>query len=121
MGRKEMTKEYQSIKVRKDVYDDLKRMGVGIGKAIEILVKTQQEQITRKIENIEAVSNDIVELMLQHGVFDIRFAGAGINSVVEADKVVQINGYVNISIPNEEARTKLVEILRGEEGEESQH
>ena len=116
-----MSKEaWKSIKVKKGVYEDLKRMGVGIGKAVEILAKQQQEAIERKIEDVKGLGSDIAEIMLEHGIFDIRFAGANIQEVEENGDQVQIRGFVNIIIPNEEARAKLVEVLKGQSEEEEE-
>jgi hypothetical protein len=105
--------EYKTVKVRKDTYEALKRMGVGIGKAIEMLVKQQEQAVTRKIEDIEKAGRELAELFLKHGLFDIKLNGAGISGVTESGDVVRVSGYIDIRIPNDEARQKLVEVLKG--------
>jgi len=108
--------EYKSIKVREDVYEELKKMGIGISKAIEILLKEQKEKIMEKMESIEKIAQDIGEVMLSEGIFDIRFRGAKILDVQESDDDIAITGMVVINIPNEHARKVLIEKLKPKEG-----
>ena len=112
--------KYKSIKVKEGVYKDLKRMGKGIGEAVEILVEAQKESVEKKIEDVKGLGSDIAEIMLEHGIFDIKFKGAGVQDIEENGDVVTIRGFVNVEIANEEARAKLIEVLEGkeEEGEE---
>lgn len=119
MGEEEK-ESWKSIKVKEKVYEDLKRMGVGIGKAVEILAKSQKEEIESKIEDIKGVGADIAEIMFEHGIFDIRFAGAGFHDVIEDGDILQIRGFVNVVVPNEEARAKIIETLKGGEAEEEE-
>jgi len=106
---------YKTIKVKESAYDDLKRMGVGIGAAVDILVKSQRKQIEKKIEDIKGMSDEVAQLMLQHGIFDVKFSGAGITEVFEEGNIVHIKGYANIDIPDPEARASLIEILKSKE------
>ena len=119
MGEEEK-EGWKSIKVKEGVYDDLKRMGVGIGKAVEILTKTQKEEIESKIEDIKGLGSDIATIMLEHGIFDIRFAGANIQDVIEDGDILQIKGFVNVVVPSEEARAQIIEALKGGEAEEEE-
>ena len=112
--------EWKSIKVKKGVYEDLKRMGKGIGKAVEILVKTQKSEVEKKIEDVKGLGSDIAQIMLEHGIFDIKFAGAGVEEVEENGDTLQIRGFVNVVIANEEARELVIEALTGKEKEEAE-
>jgi len=112
--------EFKTIKVRKETYDELKRLGVGISKAVEILVEEQKHRIQRKIDDIRAVGKDIANILLEHGVFDIRFKGAEITDVQVDGDTIYITARAGVSIPNEEARMKILEVIGvgGESGEE---
>ena len=112
--------KYKSIKVKEGVYEDLKRMGKGIGEAVEILVKTQKQEIERKVDDVKELGSDIAAIMLEQGIFDIKFRGAGVQDVEENGDVVTVRGFVNVEIANEEARAKIIEVLKGEEGEEEE-
>ena len=111
-------KEYKSIKVKGEVYEDLKRMGKGIGKAVEILVESQKQEVERKIDDVRGLGEDIAAIMLKQGIFDIKFAGAGVQEVIEDGDTLRIRGFVNIVIANEDARAKIIEVLRGKEEKE---
>jgi len=112
--------EYKSIKVKGRVYKDLKRMGKGIGKAVEILVDSQKIEIEQKIEDVTGLGSEIAAIMLEHGIFDIRFKGAGIQDVTENGDMLTIRGFVNIVINNEEARERIIEALQGRKEEEEE-
>lgn len=118
--KEEEEQEWKSIKVKEGVYEDLKRMGVGIGKAVEILAAQQKELLGRKIEDVKELGSDIAEIMLEHGIFDIKFAGVGIQEVKEEGEMIQIRGFVKIIIANEEARKKVIETLAPREEEEEE-
>lgn len=115
MGEPKEREGWKSIKIRESTYEELKKMGEGISKAVEILVEDKKSRIKRKIQDVKNISNDIAQILLEHGVFDIRFTGAGIQSVREDGDVVNITGVVGLRIPNSEARNKIVQVLTGEE------
>ena len=117
MGEKEATEGWKSIKVKGKVYNDLKRMGKGVGKAVEILVKDQQEAFEHKLEDIEEVGKEIASILFESGVFDIKFAGAGIEDIEEDGELLVIKGYINVEIPNEEARAQIIDTLLKREEE----
>jgi len=106
-------KRYRTVKVTEDVYRSLKDMGVGISKALEIMVKTQKSAIESKVKNIEASAQEIAQLMFQKGIFDVRFRGGGVSSVEEDGDSLIIYGFAKLSIPNDELRAKVKEVLEG--------
>ena len=109
-----MSEEWKTIKVKKDTYEALKKMGVGIGRAVDLLVRLQKKRIERKIEDISEAASEIADILVKHGLFSIRLDSCGIESVeVEGDQV-HVRGYANLIIPDEEVRNKIIEILRGE-------
>jgi len=110
-----MSDEWKTIKIKRETYEELKRMGEGISKAVETLVKAQKEAFQRKIEDIEETAGEIADILLRSGIFDIKFRGAGISGVEEDGTILRIRGFVNIDIPNDEARTEIIRVLKGEE------
>lgn len=120
MSDEKEPEEWKSIKVKESTYKNLKKMGKGISQAVELLVEQQKEQIETKIQDVKAVADDIAGILMEHGVFDIKFAGAGIQDITEHGETVCIKGFVRVTIPNEEARAKLVEVLKGKEEEEEE-
>lgn len=119
MSEEKEPEEWKSIKVKESVYKDLKKMGKGISQAVEILVKSQKEEIETKIEDVKDVADDIAAILLEQGIFDIRFAGAGVKDITENGDTVEIKGFIRVVIPNAEARQKLIEVLKGKEDEEN--
>jgi len=112
-------KEYKSIKVREDVYEGLKKMGIGLSKAVEVLLEKQREEIGKRIDDIGRIGSEIAGIMLRQGFFDIKILKTAITDVEEDGDVLNIKGYISISIPNQEAREKIKEVLcRGASGGE---
>ena len=106
--------KWRTIKVKKETYEQLKKMGVGIGRAVDLLVRLQKKKLERKIEDIREAASEIADILVEHGLFSIRVGSCGIESVeVEGDQVY-VKGYANLIIPDEEVRNKIIEILRGE-------
>lgn len=112
---KKKDEKWHSIKVREETYEELKRMGEGIGKAVDILVKEQKQKFERKLEDIEASAGDIANILLEAGIFDIKFKGAGVSDIEENGTLIRVRGYVNIDIPNDDARSQILSVLKGEE------
>ena len=113
--------EWTSIKVKKEVRDKLREnaqaMGVGVGKAVEILVEARQEAISQKIENIEEIGNEIADILLSSGLLDIKFRGAGVEDINIDDKCIYIHGFIKIEIPDEKARLEIYRVIKdGMEG-----
>lgn len=120
MSEDKEPEEWKSIKVKKRTYEDLKKMGKGISQAVEILVESQKEEIETKIEDIKDVADDVAQILLEHGVFDIRFAGAGVEDIKEDGETITVKGFIRVIIPHEEARAKLIEVLKGKEKAEEE-
>jgi predicted CopG family antitoxin len=110
-----VSRKYKTVKVSEDVYKQLKDMGVGISKALEIMVESQKGAIESKVRSIEASAREIAEIMFQKGIFDIRLKGGGVSSVEEDGDDLVIYGFVRISIPDDELRAKVMEVLEGKE------
>ena len=114
-GEEQKKKEWQSIKVEKGVHENLKDlskdMGVGIGKAVEVLVETRRSAVTKKIEDISEISGEIADILLESGLLDIKFKGAGIeNASIDGDCLF-IHGYISVEIPDASARKEIYEVL----------
>jgi len=110
-----LSDEWQTIKVRKKTYNQLKKLNVGISRAIDILLETQREMIENKIEDLRRMGESIAEVLFRYGVFNIKVQGASIDGVEENGETITITGRVNIYVPHDEVRSKIVEILRGGE------
>lgn len=113
-------KEYKSIKVPEETYKDLKDLGKGIGKAVEVLVDEQKERFTEQIENIEGIADDLAEVIFESGIFDIKFKGMAIEEIEEVGDLLRIKGVVRVEIPNEDARYQIMTILKREETEDDE-
>ena len=109
-----MNGEWKTIKVRRETYEELKRMGEGISRAVDLLVKTQKEAFQRKVKDIEKTAGEIADILLRSGIFDIKFRGAGISGVEEDGTLIRIRGFVDIDIPNDEARAEIIRVLEGD-------
>jgi len=105
--------EWKSIKVKKNVYDAIKRIGGGsISKALELIVKAQQRKIERKLGEINEIANEIVQLMFKHGLFSIKLAGFAIDSVELDGEYLNIKGNIRLYIPSEELRSKMYDLFK---------
>lgn len=104
--------EWKTIKIKKDTYDTIKRMGVGIGKAVELMAKYQAESVEKKIENIRSEAESIADLLSSHGVFDIKFLNSKISEIEEVGDILNLKVVISLLIPNEEVRSSFKEILK---------
>lgn len=116
-GEEQKKEGFKSIKVKEGVYEELKEtgkeMGVGIGKAVEILVDAKRAAVTKKIEDISEISEEIADILLESGLLDIKFRGAGIeNASIDGDCLF-IHGYISVQIPDASARKEIYEVLIG--------
>ena len=116
----EKPKEWRSIKVRENTYEELKKMGEGIGKAVDILVKEQKERFEEKIGEVDELAGDIATVLFDSGIFDVKFKGMVVEKAAEYGSLVRFRGYVDIDIPNADARTRIIDLLTGEEEEVEQ-
>lgn len=113
-----MSDEWKTIKVKKETYEELKKMDEGISKAVDMLVKAQKEALQRKIIDLEKSAGEIADILLRSGIFSVKFRGAGISGLEENGSILTIRGFINIDIPNPEARAEIVRILKGGEEDE---
>lgn len=112
-----MTEEWKSVKIREDIYKQLKDMGIGISKAIEILLEEQRKRIEEKFQSIEQITAEIFEEMVKNGFFNITLKGFCILDVHEENEDIIISGIVAINVPNSKVRKKIVEKLKPKVGE----
>ena len=116
-GEEQEREPFKSIKVKESTREGLrelaKDMGVGIGKAVDILVETRQTAITKKIEDISEISDEIAEILLSSGLLDIKFEGAGVETVnLEGDSIL-VHGFIRVGIADDDARQEIYEVLKG--------
>jgi len=104
---------WRSIKVKEETYEGLKKLGMGIGKAVDLLLKVQREKVERTLSDIESLGRELADKLLDAGVFDIRFKGAKVEEVIEEGDCITMRGSVTIQIPSEELRQRIVEVIRG--------
>ena len=123
-GKEQAEKKWESIKVKTATREKLrsaaKNMGVGIGAAVETLVEAREKAITQKIEDIGEIGDEIASIILDSGLFDIKFRGAGVETASVDGDCLLIHGYISVEIPDEDAREKILEVIKGGlEGEAS--
>lgn len=112
-------KKWTTVKIPEGTYEALKKMGLGISGAIQVLVESQQRALEMKMGEIEETGREIANILMESGFFNVKFLGGNVTSVNEKGSVITVHGYFAIDIPNEEARQKIIEKLRGEENEEN--
>jgi len=105
-------KKWTTVKVPKETYDALKRMGMGIGKAIEVLVKSQQQRLEQRLGEIEEAGRDIADILIKSGFFNIKLLGGKVTEVSEEGSRLTISGYLVVDVPNEDVRKRIIERLR---------
>jgi hypothetical protein len=106
--------KWKSIKIQEDTYEALRRMGTGISKAVDLLLKAQQAQLEEKLQDIEKKGAEIAEVLFRHGFFDIKFKGLTIDDVWQDSDTIFIKAKVGISIPNDAVRNRVISILKGD-------
>lgn len=113
-GNEKKAKEWKTIKVTAETKEALEKMGLGIGKAVTVLVKQRQAALEKKMEEVEALGTDIADILAQSGFFDVKLLGGSITDVKEDDTIITIHGYFSIDIPNDDARERIIERLTEE-------
>jgi len=108
--------EFRSIKVKEGTYKKIKQtaadLGVGISKAIDSLAKVKSEAVSEKIREIGEVGGEIADVLLDAGVFDIKFKGAGVTEAKEEENNILIYGFIKIEIPDRDIRTAVLEAVQ---------
>lgn len=113
-------KEYKSIKVPEETYEKVKDMGKGIGEAVDLLVTARQEAIEKKITELSEVGDELADILLEAGIFEINFQGAGIESIEEHGDSLHIRALIKISVPEEKVRSMILEKLASQETDEEE-
>ncbi len=115
-GKEQKGKKYESIKVkvetREKLRDAAEGMGVGIGKAVEILVETRQQAISDKIGDLNEITGEIADILLSSGMLDVKFKGSGIDSVTMEDDCVIIHGFIKAGITDADAREEIFRVIK---------
>ena len=115
-SKEQEEKKWESIKVKTATREKLrvaaKDMGVGIGKAVETLVEAREQAITKKIEDIGEIGDEIAGIILESGLFDIKFRGAGVETASVDGDCLFIHGYVSVEIPDESAREEILKVIK---------
>lgn len=118
MGEEQEKEDWKSVKIKAGTKEKLEDMGVGIGKAVEMLVDARQGAVSAKIEDITEITGEIAEILLSSGLLDIKFRGGGVDDVSMDGDCITIHGYVKAGIPEEGVRQEIFEaIKRGLEGQ----
>ena len=106
--------EWKSIKVKKTVYDASKRIGGGsISKALELIVKTQQKRIEEKLNEINSIAGELVELLVKYGFFSVKITGVNVDDVTVNGEDLIIRGSITVHVPDSELRNKIYCLVRG--------
>lgn len=69
-----MEDKYKSVKIPKETYEELKKLGQGISRAVTALVKSREALIEEKFSELESKGREIAELLFRYGVFDVRLS-----------------------------------------------
>jgi len=107
----EKPKEWTTIKLPKETKEKLEKMGKGIGKAIETLVEEKEDAVSKHLEEIRDIGDELVEELLESGFLDIRFAGINMDDVFESGTQIVVKGTVRVEIPDEHTRKTVIDIL----------
>jgi len=106
------TEEWKSIKVKANTKEKLEDMGVGIGRAVEILVEAKRQAVSDKIGDLGEITGDIADILLSSGMLDIKFRGSGVDDVsIDGDCIV-IRGFIKAGIADEDAREEIYRVIK---------
>ncbi|MCM8802831.1 MAG: hypothetical protein NC827_05945 [Candidatus Omnitrophica bacterium] len=103
--------EWKSIKIKKDVYEELKRQGVSISEAIKLLVEKEKERIEEKMLSIEKSAKEFLPYLLKAGLFNIKISGIILNGYEEADDNIIVDGKIIFNIRSYEVRERFKNFL----------
>jgi len=104
--------DWKSIKVKAETKDKLEDMGVGIGKAVEILIDAKQRAVSDKIGDISEITGEIADILLESGMLDIKFKGSGIDDVSIDDDCIIIRGFIKAGISDINAREEIYRVIK---------
>jgi len=111
----EKPKEWTTIKIGKETKEKIEKMGKGIGKAIETLVEEKEDAVSKHLEEIKDMSDELVEELMASGFLDIRFAGISMDDIAEEGSQIVVKGTVRVEIPDEHTRKTVINILAKKE------
>ena len=112
MSEKQKKEDWKSIKIKAGTKEELEDMGVGISKAVEMLVTARKDAVTGKIEDISGITEEIADILFESGLLDIKFKGSGIESVSMEGDCIVIHGYIKAGITDEGARQEIFEVMK---------
>lgn len=117
-GEEQKKDDWKSVKIKASTKEGLEEMGVGIGKAVEMLVEAKRSAVTDKIDDISGITEEIADILLESGLLDITFRGSGVEKVSMEDDCIIVHGYIRAGIVDDNARQEIFEVIkRGLEGE----
>ena len=105
--------EYKSVKIRKEVYEELKKKGVSISEAIKILLEKEKERFEEKMLNIEKSARELIPYLVKAGLFNVKVEGIFLNGYSEEGSNLIINGKIVLRIPDVEVRERFKQFLEG--------
>lgn len=103
--------DFRSVKVKESTYEDLKGMGMGISKAMEVLVSAKKDAVAKKMDNLTEISSELADIMFTSGVFDIKFRGSGVENVELQDDGITIRGFITVGISDRDAREEVYRVI----------
>jgi hypothetical protein len=115
MAEPKEKKEYKSVKVPQKTYDQLKAMGQGYGKALEVIVESQKQAIEQKVTEIGEIGRRLYEEVLAKGLFNIKIAGVRVGEVREDGNNIFINLEAIIEVPDVDARRAIMDAVKPKE------
>lgn len=71
------------------------------------------------MQDLADISEDLADIILESGLFDIKFEGAAIESIKENGDSLDLYAKIRIGIPDDEARAKVLEALNPQKEEEA--
>jgi len=105
--------KWASLKIKRETKEKLKDMGIGISRAVDKIVEAKEQVVKEKVQDIAEVGEDIANVLIQSGLFDIKFRGGRITGVSEDGEEIKIDGYFLIGISDKDVREEIVDIIKG--------
>jgi len=106
--------EWATIKIKKEVKKKIEEMGLGISRAVEKLVEMKEKAIKESMRDFEEMGQQLADIILQSGLFDIKIKGGGIIGVEEEGEDIVITGVIRIGVPDPDIRASIKEVLQRE-------
>jgi len=103
---------WRTIKVRENTYKRLRGLGMGIDRAIRVLLASRARAIEEKLTEMREVGGDLVSAIMSAGLFRIRFKDFGIKRVLEDGNDLTLEGFITLTVPDPDLREKIKEAVR---------